>query len=546
MTSSPSPLSGAAMPPAALTAASSAELAPRPTWAALAPAERADWQAELSRWPAAHRAYAARLCSAQQPAVALATLHAARRLMRYRADAAGHLLQALCEPVALAADAVEPLSAALAALPTAHSRAFCERLPRLAVVVSASGLAAVAGALVRLPSSAHSGAPWLLVLDAATSLAAWAGLAPTARARLVGLLVTLAPADPAAVVGELRAAAAGLLHLDPSLHAPFLGVAERLAGGTPSAARGWLREGTAALAALATEHRAPALHAAARTLAQHAEAPLALVQCSAAILRDAGAAAWQAWLAAGAELSGYAALAYHRRQSRRGAEVLRAARRQVALADIQAVLARYCSALAGGPIEVAAGAADAPSPLRGGGVVSEALRVSLPLALPAALRRPSPFACYKVMATHQVAHIEFGTYDFALGRPARYFATWRPAGRSGGLDAFLVLFPDPALACAIFTVLDDARVDALAIRQYAGLAADYRAVQRAERRARAEVTGLPPRSALLEALIRLSLGGRGSGLPATLRAFGDQLRRVLRVVERPGATVEDAAEATLR
>lgn len=500
----------------------------------------------MARWPATYLAYAARVCCAQQPDLAYAVLAATRRLMRYRTEAAGHLLQAFGEPSTLAVEAVEPLSSAIGALPAAHSRAFCERLPQLATVLPARDLVALAEALVRLPPSAHGGTPWLSVLEAATSLAAWPGIDAAARHALVVLLVALAPREPTAVVAELRDAAGKLARLPAALHAPFLALAKQLAERDASAARAWLREGLPALAAVAAEHRAACLGAAGLALTQHPEAPLALLESSVAILREAGAATWRVWLAGATAHTGFAALAYLRRQSRRSAEVLRAARREVALADVQPVLARYCAALAGQPVEIAASPTGSPSPLRDGDHSPGPIRIALPASLPRRHRRLPAFARYKVMATHQVAHVEFGTHTFALQRPARYFATRRPRGAHGGLDAFLALFSDPSLAHAIFTILEDARVDACAVRQYGGLAADYRAVQRAERRARPPIGALPPRAALLEALIRLSLGGRATALPATLRPLGHQLRRVLRVVERPAATVEDAAEATLR
>jgi hypothetical protein len=80
----------------------------------------------------------------------------------------------------------------------------------------------------------------------------------------------------------------------------------------------------------------------------------------------------------------------------------------------------------------------------------------------------------------------------------------------------------------------------------AGLAPTYGAVRRAALRERPELTMLPPRSAVAEALVQVSLGARTVTAPDALR---DALAAVVasaRPLFDPRATVESSAEATIR
>jgi hypothetical protein len=498
------------------------------------------------RWSATLQAAAGRVSAAQPPDVARAVIDTARRLAAYRPDAAEHLLTACTGRLPIHREDIDALGMLVATLPSGMSRALCGQLERLLHVLTLAEVRELAEVLLRLPVDGRGGPPWPVVLDAAIAIVDETRLPVEARRALTHALLALAEVDPRAVPGEVRAAAQALATLDRDLHRPCAAMACRLARRDAAASRAWLREAPSALSAIVAEHRAALLAAAQAALDQHHDAPLALIQSSAALLQTTGRVAWETWLAAGRTLQGYAALAHYRRQSRRSAQALRAAQPILALGDVQPLLARYCTALAGQHIEVCAAADEDPVALRGCDDLAFEPRVVLPPTLVAGRRPPAPFVRYKVMATHQIAHIEFGTHTFALDRPARYFNTWRPTGAPGGLGAFFSLFPDLDLARVLFVTLEDARVDAAAQRQYRGLAADYCAVRRAERRDRPPIDLTQPRAALFELLVRLSLGGRRTGLPTAWTRLGDRVRRVLRVVERPGATVEDAAEATLR
>src|SRR5258708_36101158 len=112
---------------------------------------------------------------------------------------------------------------------------------------------------------------------------------------------------------------------------------------------------------------------------------------------------------------------------------------------------------------------------------------------------------------HRPLHPSLGTFAAACDRPAPLFARFRPAARvsaSAGppLERFVRLFGRTALAVEVFAVLEDLRVDAAAQRLFAGLTGTYEHVRAAALRERPDTAQLPPRSAVAEALVRVSLG----------------------------------------
>ncbi|HSK30827.1 MAG TPA: VWA domain-containing protein [Candidatus Limnocylindria bacterium] len=173
----------------------------------------------------------------------------------------------------------------------------------------------------------------------------------------------------------------------------------------------------------------------------------------------------------------------------------------------------------------------------------------------------------KVMLTQQAGHIEFGSFEFEFDRPATRFHDLRAKvqapldyhdhdhGHEGHhenpgvteLTRFFKLFPNKRLALDIFSIVESARVEAHILLEYPGIAASYRAMRRRTMELRQEIVLLPAREALLEFLIRLSLGQTGgTRVPRKHLKVAQELRTMLGLIGERGATVEDAAEATLR
>lgn len=156
---------------------------------------------------------------------------------------------------------------------------------------------------------------------------------------------------------------------------------------------------------------------------------------------------------------------------------------------------------------------------------------------------------YQVSMTHRALHHALGTFALDLARPEPLFARLRPPDTAGGappLERFVRLFGRTALAVEVFAVLEDLRIDAAAQRLYPGLVGPYAEVRKAALDDRPELTLLPPRSAVAEALVRLSLGAPSVDAPDALREPLSLVVAVARVLHDPRATVESSAEATIR
>ncbi|HEX5692168.1 MAG TPA: hypothetical protein VFX76_19265, partial [Roseiflexaceae bacterium] len=173
----------------------------------------------------------------------------------------------------------------------------------------------------------------------------------------------------------------------------------------------------------------------------------------------------------------------------------------------------------------------------------------------------------KVMLTQQAGHLEFGSFEFEFDRPSTQFTDWRPKiaappdyhdhdhGHEGHheqaavteLTKFFKLFPNKRLALDIFSIVESARVEARVMQQYRGIAIAYGAMRQRTLTLRQESVFLPAREALLEFMVRLSLGLTGGiKVPKSQAKIARDIRTLMQLAGAKGATVEDAAEATLR
>ncbi len=171
------------------------------------------------------------------------------------------------------------------------------------------------------------------------------------------------------------------------------------------------------------------------------------------------------------------------------------------------------------------------------------------------------FEYLKVILTQQAGHLDYGSFGFEFDRGSTRFRDLRPkllrashADRQGEsktfpteIGRFFGLFARKRLACDIFVVVESARVEACVLSEYRGLASAYRAMRRRALALRPSMEFLPAREALLECMIRLSLRQtEGVKFPAQHAQEARAIGRLLRLVARREATVEDAAEATAR
>ncbi|MGH3664654.1 MAG: nitric oxide reductase activation protein NorD [Egibacteraceae bacterium] len=164
------------------------------------------------------------------------------------------------------------------------------------------------------------------------------------------------------------------------------------------------------------------------------------------------------------------------------------------------------------------------------------------------------FDWYKVALTHRAAHYELGSFDYRLDRPSRVSPRLALGAASlprldpeTDLERVLRAFTYRSLAIDVFTVAEDLRVDALLPSSYPGTARALAAVQAAELDRRPDPSTLPPRTALLEVFVRLSLGAQELPLlPRLLHEPAVLLRAAAKQLRTPSATVEDAVEVAVR
>ena len=255
--------------------------------------------------------------------------------------------------------------------------------------------------------------------------------------------------------------------------------------------------------------------------------------------------------------------AYFRLESGRAEDNIQTLSARVDLSRVSELLRLYGKALTGANISVQPISALAE---KGIGWVNESspstegTAVYLPDFIEQYRNKTENFAIFKVYATHQTAHIEFGSFDFSFRADGNVLPRRRDAyedtRRADGavtktrwvadMERFFDLFPERQLASDLFAVVEDLRIDRRVHEEYSGIRRASRLVQQRELGRRPEVKTLPLRQAFVENLIRASLDGENTMLwPKPLEPLLAKAILTLRALHDPAATVEDAAEATL-
>jgi hypothetical protein len=238
---------------------------------------------------------------------------------------------------------------------------------------------------------------------------------------------------------------------------------------------------------------------------------------------------------------------------------------------IRAVLRIYCRALSERGVELQDLATLVEKHIgwsRADVATSDGTVIFLPAIIDRFAEQTDNYEFLKVMLTQQAGHIEFGSFDFVFDRPSSLFRDLRPAFQRLGqrheddrhhhahdqeqapvteLTRFFRLFPDKQLARDIFSIVESARVEARVMREYPGLRTAYEAMRGRALAGRQEVVFLPAREALLEYLVRVSLGHGGVvRVPVARVEAARKLGQLMYAVLTKDARVEDTAEVTLR
>jgi len=272
--------------------------------------------------------------------------------------------------------------------------------------------------------------------------------------------------------------------------------------------------------------------------------------------------AMRQWYAEGARFlkdNEAAGVSYFKLESGRGDALLQALSSKVLLEDVLGVLRMYSRALTGEDLDIQSNINSTERKL--GWVAAEKAAtdgrsIYLPTYVDKFRDKDRNFVWYKVITNHQAGHLEFASFDFVFDREGNRFPTWRDQmeqgkeGRKAFVDfqRFFDLFDDRQMASDIFTIVEDARVDHLVTLGYAGLRSVYAEVRLREVDTRPSPEDLPLREALMEVLVRMTLleSPETVRVPVEARPIVERVAAVLRNLRAADATVEDAAEATIR
>lgn len=139
--------------------------------------------------------------------------------------------------------------------------------------------------------------------------------------------------------------------------------------------------------------------------------------------------------------------------------------------------------------------------------------IYLPAALNLFQERDQNFAVYKLAAATAWAQIEIGTLtlDVDLGIITGRFDAY-PLDRPD-IEAFFSLFPEPALALDLYTIIESFRTEYFLMKELPGLMKRAAAIKHALYQERQKLAGLSEKSAFVEGLWQYYLTGRIKGGP---------------------------------
>ncbi|MEC7156797.1 MAG: VWA domain-containing protein, partial [Chloroflexota bacterium] len=188
---------------------------------------------------------------------------------------------------------------------------------------------------------------------------------------------------------------------------------------------------------------------------------------------------------------------------------------------------------------------------------TEGSTIFLPESIKRFNKKEKNFSWLKVIATHQVGHIEFGTFHFKLQKGSKFFKDLRSELKSDlekdnknkeitDMTNFFKFFDDVKLAQDIFSIFEAFRVDQKIIKKYLGIKNSFIDVQAACLMGRPKISSLPAREQLLELLIRFSLNDSSQKVAKKLQPSFAKLLSLISILKENDSSVEDTSEATLR
>ncbi|MSQ14833.1 MAG: hypothetical protein EXR50_03095 [Dehalococcoidia bacterium] len=363
-------------------------------------------------------------------------------------------------------------------------------------------------------------------------------------------------------VGLLEAASISLSMVAREEQIKFVSLGTKIAWLSPEDAITYFLEGSQSLNKINHSVHARILYLTEELLQYSPQLTTAFIKNCQSLLTKLRPLDLDAWVAKGIQVLKErpdAGLSFFRVQSAQAEEFLTELSRGVELQQIAELMQLYVKALTGVNIQVL--------PLenltkKGIGWTSESApttegtNIFLPSYVQTYQEKNENFNCYKVYATHQSAHLEFGSFLFQFEREGPAFSILRvelakhltPDGSSlVEMERFLDLFPIRALVSDLFAVAEDARVDAITKSEYPGIRRWIKKIQKDEVDKRSDLSAMPIREAFVDALLRWSMDESMTVLmPEEYHLAFQVAATVLKQVFKNGTLVEDSAEAALR
>ncbi|MCH8296533.1 MAG: VWA domain-containing protein [Chloroflexi bacterium] len=293
-------------------------------------------------------------------------------------------------------------------------------------------------------------------------------------------------------------------------------------------------------------------------------------------------------------------IAFFKIESNTSESMLETLSSSLELDRVKGILRLYCQALSGTGLEILStqelvrrniGWVDEDS------ASTDGTKIFLPTVVDHYPNKQDNFSWFKVVSTHQVSHLEFGSFRYDYEKPATQFEDRRhemeqqmlqrkeqeraaareayemaaqllASGAEGDVDMspgyadpndagsmrtftdigrFLEIFENGRLGFDIFTVLEDCRLDFRINVEYPGIRLAASRVQSETLEKRPNIEEMPLQQGMVELLIHMSLD-KFQDLPVAkeYQEAAEMLSRILHQLRTAEANVEDTAEATLR
>ena len=138
---------------------------------------------------------------------------------------------------------------------------------------------------------------------------------------------------------------------------------------------------------------------------------------------------WQSEGIKAASESEEAAIAYFKLESSNSQEMLDSLSSSIELSRVREIIQMYCLALTGHAIEVQASQQLAEKNIgwfQGELPTTEGTTIYMPTVINRYASKDENFGFFKVISTHQIGHIEFGSFTFDFNVPSNLFEDLRP------------------------------------------------------------------------------------------------------------------------